>query len=153
MNKTPIIIIFLLVVFAISYLKNTYVINLFSPDYDLLIKRYYGAEIYNLDLPLVDEGIAKNPRSTSVLLFHLIFALINSGFIYLLFQRRIFQMIHWAAFIGISLIITVAYMIYIQTSTTSFYEIALIFKDFLQSPIYSFLFVILMLNFKILQAK
>ncbi len=39
-------------------------------------------------------------------------------------------------------------MIYLNTGRNSYYEVSLLLKDFLQSPVYSFIFLLVALNFR-----
>jgi hypothetical protein len=151
-QKTILIILFLLTIFSLSYLKNTYVINLFSSDYSLLIRRFYGPEIHHLGRPLVENDIGSNPRGLSAILFHVLFAAANSGFIFLIFKKATYQKHHWIAFGSLSIIVILAYAAFIGTGAMPFYDAAVIVKDFLQSSIYSFVLVIIALNYGRLKA-
>jgi hypothetical protein len=152
-TKTLLIILFLLAVFSLSYLKNTFVVNLFSPDYDFLVQRFRGTEIHEMGRPLLNGDMGNNPRVSSVLVFHFLFALLNSAFIFLIFRKIHFQKLHWKAFGGLSIIIALTYAIYIRTGENAFYEAGLIIKDFLQSSVYSFVFVIVALNYRLFISK
>jgi hypothetical protein len=146
MSRSLPIIFFIIVIFGLSYMKNTFVINLASREQGLLIKRYYSEEIQRLEKPLLANDMATNPRSTSVVLFHLIFAFSNSIFIFFIFRERLYQKIHWLVFLGLSCLLAITYGIYVSTGLEPIYTLSVLIKDFLQSPIYSFLFLIFAIN-------
>lgn len=138
------VILFLLIILGLAYINNTYIINPIDPSLAFLIPRFNNYELHAISKDVVAGMFTPGKvRMVSVGIYLVVFFVANGAFIWLE-KRKEWLQVHLIGFGGISLLLLLCFLVFRWTEKDYVYQLAVVLKGFLCSPVYSLILVFLM---------